>query len=185
VDLILLDIEMPDMSGLELTRHLKNKDVIIIFTTCKKDYAVEAFELNVADYLVKPVMPARFIQAIEKAKMLLESKKEEMKLIGDEFLFIRDSNIVRRLRLDDILYAEAMGDFVKLHTAKKTYVTHATFKIAEKRLSPPKFIRVHRSFIVALDKIDNLQDGGIVIDGKFIPVADTYRKAFNQRINVM
>lgn len=185
VDLLLLDIEMPDMTGLELTRNISNRDVIIIFTTGKKDYAAEAFELNVADYLVKPVTPARFIQAIEKAKVLMDSRKEEVALIEDEFIFIRDSNAIMRLKLDDILYAEAMGDYVKIHTSKKAYMIHVTFKTTEGRLPASRFIRVHRSYIAAVDKIDTLQDGGIVVNGKFIPVTDAYKKALHKRLNVI
>ena len=109
VDLVLLDIEMPGMTGLELTKKMGDKRQVIIFTTSKKEYAAEAFELNVADYIVKPVTPARFIQAIDKAREILQSKTEEYKLTDDEFLFIRDSNIVRKLRLDDILFAEAIS----------------------------------------------------------------------------
>jgi len=185
VDFLLLDIEMPGMTGIELTKQLKHKGLVIIFTTSKKEYAVEAFELNVADYLVKPVIPSRFIQAIEKAKMLIESKKEQVELYSDEFIFIRDSNIVRRLKLADILYGEAMGDYVKLYTPMKLYAIHITFKTATERLPASKFIRVHRSFIVAVDKIDSLQDGGLVIGDRFIPVADAYRKSLNRRINII
>lgn len=114
-DLILLDIEMPGMTGLYLTKNLGPKRPVIIFITSKKEYAAEAFELNVADYIVKPVTPARFIQAIDKAREILQSKTEEFKLGDEEFIFIRDSNIVRRLKLDDILFAEAMGDYVKIY----------------------------------------------------------------------
>lgn len=185
VDLLLLDIEMPGMSGLELTRNLGDKGPIIIFTTSKKDYAVEAFELNVADYIVKPVTPARFIQAIGRAREILESSKEEVKMNEDEFIFIRDSNIVRRMKVDDILYAEAMGDYVKLHTPQKFYAIHTTLKAVEERLPSSKFIRVHRSYIVALNKIDTLQDGALVIHGIPVPVADAFRAALNKRMKVL
>jgi DNA-binding LytR/AlgR family response regulator len=185
VDLILLDIEMPGMTGLELTKNLGNKRPLIIFTTSKKDYAVEAFELNVADYIVKPVTPARFIQAIDKARELLQSNVEEVMLEEDEFIFIRDSNIVKRLKLDDILYAEAMGDYVKLHTPQKFYAIHATLKGAEERLPKSKFLRVHRSYIVAINKIDTVQEGSLIINSKSIPVADAYRAALNKRMNIL
>jgi DNA-binding LytR/AlgR family response regulator len=185
VDLLLLDIEMPGMSGLELTKNLGSKRPVIIFTTAKKDYAAEAFELNVADYIVKPVTTARFIQAIDKARALLESKSEEYKLNEDEFLFIRDSNIVRRLKLDDILFAEAMGDYVKLYTPQKFYAIHTTLKTVEDRLPASGFLRVHRSYIVALNKIDTIQDGALVMQGKTVPVADAYRAALNKRMNVL
>jgi DNA-binding LytR/AlgR family response regulator len=184
VDLIFLDIEMPEMTGIELTKSLSGKDVIIIFTSSNKEYALEAFELNIADYILKPVMPARFLQAVSKAQSIFESKKEDVEVTKDEFLFVRDSNITRRLKLDDIFYAEAMGDYVKFYTREKMFAIHGKMKTAEERLPKDAFIRVHRSYIVSVGKIDTLQDGGIMINGKFIPVADAYRKALNARMNV-
>ncbi len=184
-DILLLDIEMPGMSGIELTRNLGSQKPVIIFTTSKKEYAVEAFELNVADYIVKPVAPARFIQAINKAKEIIESNKEEVRFQQDEFLFIRDSAIIRRLAVNDILFAEAMGDYVKLHTPQKFYAIHTTLKSVEEKLSTEKFARVHRSYIVALGKIDNIKDGAIQIGTHTIPVADAYRGALNRRLNIL
>jgi DNA-binding LytR/AlgR family response regulator len=185
VDLMLLDIEMPGMSGLELTKNLGNKKPVIIFTTSKKEYAAEAFELNVADYIVKPVTPARFIQAIDKAREILESNSEEVKINEEEFIFIRDSNVVKRLKLEDILYAESMGDYVKLHTAQKFFAVHTTLKAVEERLPVSKFIRVHRSYIVAINKIDTLQDGALIINNKPLPVSDAYRATLNKRMNIL
>lgn len=185
VDIVLLDIEMPGMTGLELTKNLGSKRPVIIFTTSKKEYAAEAFELNVADYIVKPVTPARFIQAIDKAREILQSVTEDYKLDQDEFVFIRDSNIVRRLKIDDILFAEAMGDYVKIYTAQKFYAIHATLKSVEERLPSARFIRVHRSYIAAISKIDTIQDGALVINGKSVPVADAYRSALNKRMNIL
>src|SRR4026209_1238070 len=97
VDILLLDIEMPGMTGLELPKNLSRNRPLIIFATSKKEYAVEAFELNVADYIVKPVTPSRFLQAIDRARELTESNRQEVKMDEDVFIFIRDSNIVRRL----------------------------------------------------------------------------------------
>lgn len=185
IDLLLLDIEMPDMTGIEFTKSLKDKRPIIIFITSKKEYAIEAYELNVADYLIKPIVPARFLQAIDKAKELIESKRTEVKSEAAAFIFIRDSNIIRRLSLEEILFAEAMGDYVKLHTAQKFYAIHSTLKAIEERLPATHFIRTHRSYIVALDKIDTIQDGALVINGKSVPVADAYRAALNKRMNIL
>lgn len=185
VNLVLLDIEMPGMTGLELTKNMGNKRPVIVFTTSKKEYAAEAFELNVADYIVKPVTPARFIQAIDKAREILASITEEVKMDEKEFVFIRDSNIVRRLKLDDILFAEAMGDYVKLHTHQKFFAIHTTLKIVEERLPAAKFLRVHRSYIIAINKIDTIQDGAIIINGKPLPVADAYRAALNKRMDIL
>ncbi|MCX2480576.1 LytTR family DNA-binding domain-containing protein [Pedobacter sp. MC2016-15] len=185
VDLIFLDIEMPGMSGLELIRNLGQLQPVIIFTTSKKDYAVEAFELDVADYLVKPLRPARFIQAINRANEILASKKMESRPGSDEYIFIRDTNVVRRLKLDDILFAEAMGDYVKLYTQEKLYAIHTKLKTVEERLPSCNFLRVHRSYIVALNKIDAFQDGALKIGSKFLPVTDTYRKILNERMNIL
>ncbi|PQA56875.1 LytR/AlgR family response regulator transcription factor [Siphonobacter curvatus] len=184
VDLLFLDIEMPEMTGLELTRNLVGKNLVIVFTTSKKEYALEAFELNIADYLLKPVTPARFIQAITKAKSIVDSKRENVHYENDEFLFVRDTTIIRRLRFEDILYAEAMGDYVKFYTAQKMFAIHGKLKTAEERLPSTQFIRIHRSYIVSVNKIDTLQDGGVTIGDKFLPVADAYRKSLNARMNV-
>jgi DNA-binding LytR/AlgR family response regulator len=145
---------------------------------------LEAFELNIVDYLHKPFTPARFLQSIGKAQSILDSRREKVEMIKDEFLFIRDSNVTRRLKLDDIFYAEAMGDYVKFYTREKMFVVHGKMKKAEERLPKDDFIRVHRSYIIAVGKIDTLQDGGVIINGQFIPVADAYRKALNIRMNV-
>ena len=185
VHLLLLDIEMQGMSGLELTRNLGSNRPVIVFTTSKREYAAEAFELNVADYIVKPVTPARFIQAIDKVRDILDSGKEEVKFSEDEFIFIRDSNIVRRLGLDDILYAEAMGDYVKLYTPGKFYAIHSTLKAVEERLPAGRFLRIHRSYIVAVSKIETIQEGALIINGKPLPVADAYRNALNKRMNIL
>lgn len=185
IDLLFLDIEMPGMTGLELTKNLGHKSPLIVFTTAKKDYAVEAFELNVVDYLVKPVSPARFLQAVERAQETLASDKEEVKVEAQEFVFVKDNGILKRINVDEILYLEAMGDYVKVHTSAKFHVLHATLKSIEEKLSPQKFIRVHRSYIVSLSKIDFIQEGVISIGKASVPVADTYRTALNKRLNLL
>lgn len=185
VDLLFLDIEMPGMSGIDLVKNLGEKKPIIIFTTSKKDYAPEAFDLNVADFIVKPLMPIRFRQAIEKATEIYQGKKQEIRLEGSSFIFIRDSNIVRRLELDDILFAEAMGDYVKLYVNQKFYAIHTTLRSVEENLPSSKFTRVHRSYIVQVSKIDTIQDGALIINGRSVPVADNYRASLNRRMNIL
>ncbi|HWK08057.1 MAG TPA: LytTR family DNA-binding domain-containing protein [Puia sp.] len=185
VDLLLLDIEMPGMTGLELTKNIGDRRPVIVFITSKKEYAADAFDLNVVDYIIKPVTGPRFLQAIDKVREVLESNKEEVNVGEDEFIFIRDSNIVRRLKLSAILYAEAMGDYVKLYTPEKFYAIHTTLKAVEERLPASRFLRVHRSYLVAVDKIDTLDGGALVISGKPLPVADAYRSALNKRMNIL
>ena len=185
VDLLLLDIEMPEMTGLELTRKMGTKRPLIIFTTSKTDYAVEAFELNVVDYLVKPISLPRFRQAVEKASETLESNKEEVKVEEQGFVFVKDNGVLKRISIDDILFLEAMGDYVKVHTAQKFHVVHATLKSIEEKLPVSKFIRVHRSYIVAINKIDYIQEGTISIGKSSIPVADTHKSNLSKRLNLL
>ena len=185
IDLLLLDIEMPGMTGLDLTKKLGNSRPLIIFTTAKKDYAVEAFELNVVDYLVKPIALPRFKQAIEKAQETIESNREEMKVEEQAFVFVKDNGVLKRIAIDDILFLEAMGDYVKVHTPQKFHVVHATLKSIEEKLPASKFLRVHRSYIVAINKIDYIQEGTISIGKTTIPVADTHKANLNKRLNLL
>ena len=184
VDLLFIEIEMPQISGIELTRNLLNKNVVIIFTSANKDYAAEAFELNVADYLLKPIPQLRFLQAINRARDIIALQNMKADLSTDEYLFIKDSTIVRKLKMEDILYAEAMGDYVKFYTPGKLYAIHGTLNGAEERLPRSKFIRVHRSYIVCVNKIDTMQNGGVFINGQFLPVADAYKKILSKRMNI-
>lgn len=185
VDLLFLDIEMPDMSGIDLIKKLGNKKPLIIFTTAKKDYAVEAFELNVVDYLVKPVNQARLLQAVERAQEALDSDKEEVKVEEQGFVFVKDNGMLKRISIDDILFLEAMGDYVKVHTPQKFHVVHATLKSIEEKLPASKFLRVHRSYIVAINKIDFIQEGTITIGKTSIPVADTHKTNLSKRLNLL
>lgn len=185
IDLLLLDIEMPGMTGIDLIKKLGNTKPLIIFTTAKTDYAVEAFELNVVDYLVKPITLSRLKQAVEKAQETLESNKQEVKVEEQGFVFVKDNGILKRISIDDILFLEAMGDYVKVHTSQKFHVVHATLKSIEEKLPSTKFIRVHRSYIVAINKIDFIQEGTISIGKISIPVADTHKANLNKRLNLL
>ncbi|RYF83537.1 MAG: response regulator transcription factor [Chitinophagaceae bacterium] len=185
IDLIFLDIEMPEMSGIDLIKKLGNKKPLIIFTTAKTDYAVEAFELNVVDYLVKPINQARLVQAVEKAQETLDSNKQEVKVEEQGFVFVKDNGMLKRISIEDILFLEAMGDYVKVHTTPKFHVVHATLKSIEEKLPASKFLRVHRSYIVAINKIDFIQEGTISIGKTTIPVADTHKANLNKRLNLL
>lgn len=185
VDLIFLDIELEGMSGIELVKSFPTISPIVIFTTSKTEYAAEAFELNVADYLTKPITPARFLQSIEKAKEIFRSRGQQLQFKDNSFIFIRDSTTVRRLRIEDVHLAEAMGDYVKLHTPEKFFLVHSSLKEVEARLPREKFLRVHRSFIVQVGKIDTLEGGTLIVGRKSVPVADSYRAALNQRLDIL
>lgn len=183
VDLILLDIEMPGLSGFEFLRQLKKRPLVIIISGHEK-YAVYGYEFNVADYLVKPVQPQRFEQAIEKATGLLSAKSQDWGIQSKDFIFIKDSHILQKINFNDILWLEAQGDYVKVNTTHKSYMVHATLKSIEDKL-PPQFIRVHRSYIISLDKADRIEENIIYVKNKSIPVSDSYWKSLKDSLNIL
>ncbi|MEJ2884065.1 LytR/AlgR family response regulator transcription factor [Pedobacter sp. GR22-6] len=185
IDVLFLDIEMPGMSGIELVKILAGKRPMVIFTTATTNYAAEAFDLNVVDFLIKPLVPARFLQAVEKAKHILKTKNLSISNKEDEFIFIRDSNVVRRLKVSDILFMEAMGDYVKIYVPDHVYSIHSSLKAVEQKLSQSIFLRVHRSFIVNVSKIDTLEGGTLIINKLLVPVSDAYRSALNKRMQIL
>jgi len=185
VDLLLLDIEMPGASGIDVIKNLGDNSPVIIFTTGKKEYAVDAFDLDVADYIVKPVSPARFFKAIDKAREIISYQQNGTTLSPQEFVFVRDNGVLRKINLDDILYMEAMGDYVKIFTALKFFIAHTRLRSIEQKIPAQKFLRVHRSFIVALNKVEKVEEGVIVINQTPIPVADTYRALLNNRLHIL
>ena len=183
-DLVFLDIEMPGMNGIELLRSLPKKP-LIIFTTSKKDYAVEAFELNVVDYLIKPVTMPRLLQAIEKAREIMDRNNSEVKQADGDHLFIRDNGMLKKIRLDEILSIEAMGDYIKICTPGKWHVVHTTLKSVEEKINSQQLMRIHRSYIVALNKIDSIEDNVLNIMNTPIPVAESYRSQLMQRLKLL
>lgn len=184
IDLLFLDINMPEMNGIALARLLQHKHFLIIFITSQAEHAVEAFELNVVDFLIKPFEPARFIQAVEKAnKIFLERANKKQEPL-DSFVFIRDSNIVRNLKLADILFFEAKDNYVKVYLTNNNYSIHSQLKSIAQKL-PPQFVRVHRSFIVNLAKIDTMEGSTLFINKMIVPVSDSYRAALNKQMQML
>lgn len=186
IDIIFLDIEMPGMNGIELARILEGKRPLIIFTTSQAEYAVTAFDLNVVDYLVKPIEPSRFLKAVEKARGILDNKSPVFTNESDAFLFIRDSYTIKRIKTDDILYLEANVNYVNIHmSSKMTYSIHTSISALEQKLPHKIFFRVHRSFIVNLSKVDVMEGKTLIIENKMVPIADTYRAPLNKRMQIL
>jgi DNA-binding LytR/AlgR family response regulator len=184
VDLVILDIEMPGMSGIELIKSLAQRP-IIIFSTSKKEYAVDAFELNVADYIVKPVSMHRLIQATQKAQTIYNNRHGSFSKVEQEFLFLKDRGTIRKINLSDILWIEAMGDYVKIYITEKWIMLHSTLKLLEGKLPSGRFLKVHRSYIIAFDKIDYIEDGVIYINKSPVPLAETYKGQLLERLNMI
>ncbi|MFN8713767.1 MAG: LytR/AlgR family response regulator transcription factor [Bacteroidota bacterium] len=183
IDLLLLDIELPDMSGLDLLRSLERKPLVILITA-KSDYAVEAFELNVIDYLVKPVSLQRFIQAIERARALTEQRKTASGAPVD-FVFVRSQNQLVKIKLDDILFIQALGDYITIHTTDKRFTVHMTLRGVEEKLPSSRFLRIHRSWIAALPHIDSVEENVAKIGSNSIPIGEQYRPLLIRRIHLL
>lgn len=184
VDVILLDIHMPDLSGIDLLESLEQPP-LVIFITADEQYALKAFEFSATDYLVKPVTYPRLIKAINKARKQHNQGVEPQGALGEESLFIRVDNRLVNLAINDILWVEALGDYVKFHTVDKRYTLHMTMKKVEERLPVEKFQRVHRGFIVNMTKIVDIEDNSIVIDKKVIPISKGNREALMKRLNFL
>lgn len=183
-DLVFLDIEMPGMTGIELLKILPKKSLVIL-TTSKKQYAAEAFELNVVDYLVKPVTMPRLLQALEKVRDILLRNDSEVNKVENDYLFIRDNNVLKKIRLEDILWIEAMGDYIKIRTQTQWHIVHSTLKAVEEKINPDRLMRIHRSYMVSLEKIDSIEEGVVNIMNTPIPVAESYRSKLIQKIKLL
>lgn len=175
VDLIFLDIKMPKVSGLEFIKSMENPPLIII-CTAYPSYAIEGFNLNVLDYLVKPITHSRFLQAANKVQsqyQLLNHKNEEQ---VDEFFFIKSDNQFVKIIKDDILYVEAMENYVIIQLEEKSYISLLSLKKILEELHESDFYQTHRSYVVNLSKISKLKGSQIFIKEKVIPISRSIRK---------
>ncbi len=180
IDLVFLDIEMPDMSGIDLVKNFKLPQVI--FITGSKEYAAESYDFNVTDFLLKPVDFPRFLKAVQRANDIKESIKVS-KSNSDELYLKKDARLIR-VNAKDILYVEAMGDYVCVYTAKERFTILSTMKSVENRLPKADFARIHNSFIIRLDKIVEIEDETISMGEKTLPISRTYKNAFFQKLNL-
>jgi DNA-binding LytR/AlgR family response regulator len=183
-DILFLDIEMPGMSGIDLLKSLPVRP-LTIFTSANKGYGSEAFELNVVDYLVKPLLLPRTMMAINRAAELLREKDVYLNEVQTEHIFIKENKIIRKLLIDDIYLFESKGDYVKIYVTDKYHVVHATLKLFEDRMPSAKFIRVHRSFIVALDKIEYIEENILYLNNNPVPLSESYRSQFLKKLNLL
>ena len=187
VQLIFLDVELPDMTGMEFLDSLELTPQIII-TTSKDKYAVDAFNHEVTDYLVKPITYSRFYKAIERARKRIQMQNG-LNLIGKEEIFIKKNSTLVRLRYDQILWVEALENYVIFNTYDDKFTIHFTMKAIEQKLPGGKFTRVHRSFIVNTGSIEVIEDNSVLIrtqDGdKSIPIGKSYKDKLMGDINLM
>ena len=182
-ELVFLDIQMPDLDGMELSRMLP-ADTRVIFTTAFKQYAFESYEVSALDFLLKPIRYQKFLEAVQKAQEWFALKDAAAAQAPSEktALFLKVEGVLRKVELADILYVEGMKDYVMFHLAssREPFVTHMTMKAVEELLPPKEFMRIHRSYIVALSHISSVSSGGdLKVGPALLHVSDAYREAFD------
>jgi len=184
IDLVFLDVEMPGMTGIELIKKLKKRPIIILITS-KKDYAVEAFELNVADYIIKPVNVSRFTLAVSRAKKLFDNKDEKMDTIENDkdYIFVRSNSLLTKIKLNEIIYVQAFGDYVNIFSATMRYTVHCTLKSLEEQLPVNKFYRLHRSYLIAIDHVDHVEENSAYMGKHALPIGEQFKKGLRSKLN--
>jgi DNA-binding LytR/AlgR family response regulator len=184
IDLIFLDIEMPEMDGIDFLNTLTNLPQVIIISS-KEKYAVNAFDYDVTDYLLKPITYSRFFKAVSKAKKIEESKTKKK---GNE-IYVKKNSALVRLKFDDILWVEALENYVIIAVFNEKFTIHFTMKSIENQLPSEIFKRIHRSFIINITKIDRIEDNSVLIKSnegsKNIPIGKAYKEKFMSEINLM
>jgi two-component system, LytTR family, response regulator len=182
-DLVFLDIQMPKMTGMEFLKTLSNPP-LVIFTTAYPQYAVEGFELNAIDYLLKPFSLERFLKAVMKARTLKESSQtvHPVALVEPDYFFIKSENKLVKIMYDDILFVEALQNYVAVHTTAKKYITYLTFRSIEEHLPASRFIRTHKSYIVSAARVESIEGNDIRIGQHQIPISRTEREEVLNRL---
>lgn len=193
IDLVFLDIQMPELTGIQFLKIAGNKASYIL-TTAYSQYALESYDLNVSDYLLKPIAFDRFYKAVEKVRN--QRQKQETTAVAvpepvaapvnapiQDFIFVKTEHKIQKIELDDILYIEGLKDYISIFTKNERVITLQNMKKMEETLPKGDFIRVHKSYIIAVDKIESIERSRIAIAGKTIPVGDTYRDAFFKLID--
>jgi len=198
IDLVFLDIQMPELTGIQFLKIANGKSNYIL-TTAYSQYALESYDLNVSDYLLKPIAFDRFYKAVEKVHNQQQKAAEPSPapppaiapLMStpvavhpvQDFIFVKTEHKIQKIQLDDILYIEGLKDYISIYTKAERIITLQNMKKMEETLPNGQFIRVHKSYIIALDKIESIERSRISIFGKVIPIGDTYRDEFFKHID--
>ena len=186
IDLVFLDIEMKEFNGIQFLRTLQDKPAIII-TSAYEKYAIKGYEFSVVDYLLKPYSLERFLQGVDKAINLksLKEKALNYELIAtqaNEYIFLKSENRIEKVELEDILFIEGMKDYLRIHTSNRKIMTLQSFSGILTHLPENRFIRLHNSFIISINKIENIERSRIKIGETLIPISDKYKDSFFRSI---
>ena len=183
VDLIFLDIEMPEINGLDFLKNFKSNSQIIVVSG-KKEYAADAFDFNVTDYLVKPVEYSRFLKAAIKANEI--NTNLEVSQTDSDDLFIKKENRLIKLSAKEIVWIEALADYVNIYCANnERHTLLATMKLMEDKLKKSDFARIHRSYIIRLDKIKEIEENSVSVNGKLLPISRGYKDNLYKKLNLI
>lgn len=186
IDLMFLDIHMPGLNGLELLRSLSNPPMVIL-VTAYAEHALDGFNLDVVDYLVKPVPFSRFLKAVQKAHELYQARYLQPKVITieNDYVFVNANYALVKIRIQDITFIEGMKDYVKINLVDgKPVMTRMGLRSIEEKLGTERFMRVHKSYIIALDKIETVQKLQLMIQETEIPIGEAYRPVIQQYVRV-
>lgn len=181
IDLIFLDIQMPKMTGLEFLKSLPQPP-LVIFTTAYPQYAVEGFDLNAVDYLLKPFSFDRFWKAVLKARAIKESNFVPGNSAEDDYFYIKSDNKLVKVNYADVLYAEALQNYVAIYTDQKKLITYLTFHSIEEHLPPTRFVKTHKSYIVAMNKVESIEGNEIKIGQHRIPISRTEKETVLEKL---
>lgn len=181
IDLIYLDIQMPKLTGIDFVKDLKNPP-LIVFTTAYPNYALEGFELDILDYLLKPISFARFYKSAMKALSHLSMINSGVQTEADDFFFLKCNQKMEKIYTADILYVEGMSNYIIVHTSQKKYIAYLTFKSIEEKLPSHLFIRIHKSFLVSISAIQSVDANEVHLENGRLPIGKTYREDVKNRI---
>ena len=181
-DILFLDVEMPGMTGLELLTTIEDRPAVILVSG-KPDYAIEGFQFDVEDYLLKPPTLPRFLKAVKKVRDKI-NQDQAIQFKGD-YVFVKSDTALVKVDIRQVQWIEALADYVAIVTKEKKYVCHSTMKAIEAKLPEAQFVRVHRSYIVRIDQIDAIEDKTVSVGKKVIPVGGTYRDNLMNRLNLI
>jgi len=189
VDLLFLDVQMPEITGISFLKSLQKKPFVVL-TTAYSQYALEGYELDVTDYLLKPITFERFVKAVDKVSQRLTSPAAIISSSVDKnaseavpsYIFVKDGTKLVKVRLEDILFVEGLKDYVTIHTKQQKVISLQRMKVLEDQLPADRFIRIHNSYIISLNAIDSVHKDKVQIGTAHIPIGDTYKKSFREFI---
>lgn len=181
IDLIFLDIQMPKLTGIEFVKNLQNPP-LVIFTTAYPEYAIEGYELDVLDYLLKPISFVRFYKSAVKAYDYISLKNKYDITSSDDYFFVKCNQKIEKIKVADVLYIEGMSNYIIVHTRQKKYITYLTFKGIEEQLPQNLFIRTHKSFLVSVNAIQTIDGSELKLENTTLPISKSYKDEVMNRI---